>query len=144
MSPLNKALWTNLTKLKLLSKEDTSVRFLLDRSPFDDEQEERPTEQKVHVIIGRIFPKSDLYKDYAIQIEMKLTSTYPTDPPEVRLLTQIYHPNIDKDGKFCHALLMRTVRWKPGTTLVDVVRTVVDYIDHPDIDYAVNFGQSFD
>jgi hypothetical protein len=34
-SKLNKALWTNITKLKLLNKEDGSIRFLLDKSPFD-------------------------------------------------------------------------------------------------------------
>jgi len=98
-SKLNKALWTNITKLKLLSKENSSVKFLLDRSPFDEHDIETSTQQNVYVIIGRILPNSDIFKQSAIQIEMKLTSNYPLEPPEVRLLTPIYHPNVDKDGK---------------------------------------------
>lgn len=93
---LNKALWTNLTRLKLLSTTDSSSRFILDRSPFDDDDEEP---RNLYTIIGRIFPQSEIYKDYSIQIEMKLTANYPMEPPEVRFLTRIYHPNVDTDGK---------------------------------------------
>jgi ubiquitin-protein ligase len=99
MSQLNKALWTNMTKLKLLNKDNASVRFILDKSPFDEEDNESTTEQNVYVIIGRIFPNSEIFKEYSIQIEMKLTSNYPIEPPEVRLITPIYHPNVDKNGK---------------------------------------------
>jgi ubiquitin-protein ligase len=99
MNKLNKALWTNITKLKLLNKDNAPVRFLLDKSPFDDEDNESTTDQNVYVIIGRIFPNSEIFKECSIQIEMKLTSNYPTEPPEVRLITPIYHPNVDKNGK---------------------------------------------
>lgn len=46
-------------------------------------------------------------------------------------------------GKFCHQLLNNASRWKKGTTLVDVVRVVVKYMNEPDADYAVNFGTDF-
>jgi len=29
---------------------------------------------------------------------MKLTQNFPIDPPEVRFLTPVYHPNVAKDG----------------------------------------------
>ena len=96
---LNKALWTNLTRLKLLSQTDQSIRFVLDQSPFDEDDGESATEQNIYVIIGRIFPKSEIYKDYSIQIEMKLTANYPMEPPEVKFMTRIYHPNVDTDGE---------------------------------------------
>ncbi|CAF3695332.1 unnamed protein product [Rotaria sp. Silwood1] len=136
---LNKALWTNITQLKLLNKEGSSVRFLLDKSPFDEnDDDETSINNTEYVIIGRILPNSDIFKESAFQIEMKLTSNYPFEPPEVRFLTPIYPPNIDKDGKFCHPLLTKTTRWKHGTTLIDVVKAVVEHIDNPDIDYSVN------
>lgn len=94
-SKLNKSLWTNISKLKLLNEENDCVRFLLDKSPFD----ENSNKDNIYVIIGRILPKSDIFKEKSIQIEMKLTSNYPMEPPEVRILTPMYHPNIDKDGK---------------------------------------------
>lgn len=46
-------------------------------------------------------------------------------------------------GKFCHQLLNNASRWKKGTTLVDVVRVLVKYMNEPDPDYAVNFGRDF-
>ena len=38
-------------------------------------------------------------------------------------------------------MLTKTARWKIGTTLVEVVKAIVEHIDHPDIDYAVNVGK---
>ncbi len=98
-SKLNKALWTNITKLKLLNKEDAPVKFLFDKSPFNDNEDEISSQQAEYVIVGRILPNSDIFKESAFQIEMKLTSSYPFEPPEVRFLTPIYHPNIDKNGR---------------------------------------------
>ncbi|CAF3041776.1 unnamed protein product [Rotaria sp. Silwood2] len=135
---LNKTLWTNITHLKLSNKEGVSVRFLLDKSPFDEDDDETSMKNTEYVVIGRILPNSDIFKESAFQIEMKLTSNYPFEPPEVRFLTPIYHPNVDKDGKFCHPLLTKTTRWKHGTTLIDVVKAVVEHIDNPNIDYSVN------
>ena len=109
MSQLNKALWTNLTRLKLLNKGNGSVRFLLDQSPFDDEDHQSTTAKDIYVIVGRIFPNSEIFKDYAIQIEMKLTSSYPMEPPEVRFLTPVYHPNVDSNGKAIDPSIRRLI-----------------------------------
>ncbi len=51
-----------------------------------------------YVILGRIFPASYIYNQGAYHIEMKLTNTFPFDPPEVRFLTPVYHPHDGKDG----------------------------------------------
>ncbi len=37
---LNKQLWTEMIRLKLLNKLDASVRLLLDESPFDGVDDE--------------------------------------------------------------------------------------------------------
>ncbi|CAF0964173.1 unnamed protein product [Adineta ricciae] len=141
-SRLNKALWRNLTELKLLNKDNAPFKFALDKSPFreddDDESDESKQEQTELLIIGRIFPNCDTFKESAFKIEIKLTSKYPADPPEVRFLTPIYHPNITKDGKFCHPLLVKSLRWKPHTSLVEVVKVVAEHVDNPDLDYAIN------
>ncbi len=110
-SKLTKALHTDITKLKLCSKNDAPVRFLLDKSPFDDDDDDNEmnssAKPKEYVIIGRILPESDIYKEGAYQIEMKLTPTFPIDPPEVRFLTPIYHPNVGKDGRILIVFLFK-------------------------------------
>jgi ubiquitin-protein ligase len=103
---LNKELYTDIQKLKLCSKSDAPVRFLLDKSPFNDDDDDemanarKPDEDSI--VLGRIFPNSDIYNQGAYQIEIKLIKTFPIDPPEVRFNTSIYHPNVLKNGKIYH------------------------------------------
>lgn len=97
---LNKPLWINICRLKLLRKNTEPVKFILERTPFDDFDEmEQITALDEYVIIGRIFPQSDIYRESSFRIEMKLTLKYPLEAPIVRFLTPIYHPNVEQDGK---------------------------------------------
>lgn len=160
---LNKALWSSITRLKLLAESDDSNKFILEQSPFDGIDEvEAATALDEYVVIGRILPESQIYKESAFRIEMKLTSQYPKDPPTVRFLTPVYHPNIEADGKliqdqkdqiskrifivlgtFCSHLLARTSRWKTETTLDHIIKAVIKHLDEPDPDYAVTYGKKF-
>jgi ubiquitin-protein ligase len=100
---LNKDLFTDINRLKLLNTSTANPKFILDKSPFNDDgdQEEAgaSASPKDIIIIGRILPESEIYREGAYQIEMKLLPTFPFDPPDVRFLTPIYHPNVGKDGK---------------------------------------------
>jgi ubiquitin-protein ligase len=99
---LNKRLYTDITRLKLLDKPDAEVRFRLQKSPFtgdEDEDELLEKKREDYLIIGQIFPTSAIFCERSYSIEIKLTTTFPCDPPEVRFLTPMYHPNVGKDGK---------------------------------------------
>jgi ubiquitin-protein ligase len=98
---LNKKLYTDITRLRLLDRDSADVRFRLQQSPFtgdEDEEELLPEKREDYVITGQIFPTSEIFRERSYLIEMKLTKTFPLDPPEIRFLTPMYHPNIDKDG----------------------------------------------
>jgi ubiquitin-protein ligase len=143
-SGTNKRLITEITKLKALSTNtDSSVKFLLDKSPVDDQSggsRAGASNSTQNVILGRILPTSHIYNQAAYQIEIKLPAEFPFKPPEVRFVTPIYHPNVDEQGKICVDLLNSSETWKPTTPLVDVVKAVVDLIDSPKIDHALNAG----
>ncbi len=101
-SILTKALYTDITRLKLLDKDDAEVKFRLKESPFSgDEDEDELTSQKheEYVVVGQIFPNSRIYRERSYLIEMKFTKVFPINPPKIRFLTPIYHPNVGKDGK---------------------------------------------
>jgi ubiquitin-protein ligase len=103
-SQLNKALYTNMTRLQLCNTPDAPCRFRLEKSPFPDDDDDDAMaiapKTDTYFIIGRIYPNSEIFNQGAFQIEMKLTKNFPMEPPEVRFLTPIYHPNVDKkDGK---------------------------------------------
>jgi ubiquitin-protein ligase len=100
---LNKRLYTDITRLKLLDKKDAKPRFKLTQSPFtgDDNEVDQVADQprEEYLIIGQIFPMSNIYCERSYSIEIKLTKTFPADPPEVQFLTPMYHPNVGIDGK---------------------------------------------
>jgi ubiquitin-protein ligase len=98
---LNKKLYTDITRLRLLDKDGLEGRFRLQKSPFtgeEDEDELTSQDREEYTITGQIFPKSDIFRERSYLIEIKLTKTFPFDAPEVRFLTPIYHPNVAKDG----------------------------------------------
>ena len=160
---LAKRLFTEIKKLKICNTANPRIPFLLEKSPFPDEVDDEALAEfnvrKEHLLIGRIQPSADIFNQGSYQIEIKLSKTFPADPPDVRFLTPVYHPNIGKDGRnqclngnadsrwsfvgqICNELLKNTSKWSPGTFLVDVVKALVEHIDKPDLDYALRPGSS--
>jgi ubiquitin-protein ligase len=148
-SAANKRITTEVNKLSALATSaDSSVKFILEKAQNVDPTSaaSRPGNAAAasssttpsFVIIGKILPNVDVYKQAAFQIEIKLPQEFPFKPPEVRFLTPIYHPNVDDQGKICVDILNANEAWKPTTSLVDIVKAVVDVIDHPKIDHALN------
>lgn len=93
-----KRFWRELNELQRSDIcSGSSAIFSIDQTPFGEGQDtllQTPT-----VIIGRIFPCSNIYKERAFKIEIRFPPAYPYHPPVVRLLTPIYHPNATREGK---------------------------------------------
>ncbi|CAF1102393.1 unnamed protein product [Rotaria sordida] len=138
-APQTKRIITEITKLQNLATDNnpSSAKFLLDKSPVDTPGS--------NLILGRIFPRSQIYNQAAFQIEIKLPAEFPFKPPEVRFITPIYHPNVGDEGKICVEILNPSDGFKPTTTLVDIVKAVVDRIDNPSVDHALKpeIGQEY-
>jgi hypothetical protein len=58
---LNKKLYTEITRLKLLNKSDSRPRFILEQSPFNEDDDDDDDDRNDVVIVGRIFPNSEIY-----------------------------------------------------------------------------------
>ena len=54
------------------------------------------------MIIG---PPDTLYEGGFFKCHLLFPKEYPLKPPELRILTEIWHPNIDKNGKVCISIL---------------------------------------
>ena len=94
--PFSKRAWTELQILGGLSPtSDSTVKFIIDSSPFDNEGSPSATN---NTFLGRILPSSPPFNETALKIQIKLPSRYPAEPPEVRILTPIHHPNVFEDG----------------------------------------------
>ena len=61
---------------------------------------------------------------------------YPFEPPKLRFLTPIYHPNIDNAGRICHdALKMPPAgAWNPAHNVSNLLTTIRFLIAEPNAD----------
>ncbi|CAF1290551.1 unnamed protein product [Adineta ricciae] len=123
---------------------NSDVKFVLERSPFDNDDDDDDNEKITGVssnrltIIGRIFPNSAIYREGSFRIEIALPAMYPSDPPEIRFLTPIYHISVTDDGRLSSETVKRDLLWSPRRSLVEIIRALVDYIDHPNLQFILN------
>ena len=97
-SPLTKQLWNELSRIKNFTPQNNleNGKFFYEDSLFYEPHEGSSMQ---NVISGRLWPTSNIYKDHALRIEIHLPSTYPLDPPAVKIDNVIYHPNVDDKGE---------------------------------------------
>jgi hypothetical protein len=76
------------------------IKFIYEKSPLDDDDDDDTPEPTGDIIItGRLLPNSDIYRQGSIKTQIILGAKFPFQPPKVMLKTEVYHPNIAKNGK---------------------------------------------
>jgi ubiquitin-conjugating enzyme E2 T len=54
-----------------------------------------------HLEASIIGPEDSPYREGVYNLSLHIPDRYPFEPPRVRFLTPIYHPNIDSEGRIC-------------------------------------------
>merc|ERR1711920_1098582 len=72
------------------------------------------------------------YEKGTYQLELFLPEGYPMEPPKVRFLTKIYHPNIDKLGRICLDVLKD--KWSPALQIRTVLLSIQALLSAPEPD----------
>ncbi|EEA07260.1 ubiquitin-conjugating enzyme family protein [Cryptosporidium muris RN66] len=77
-------------------------------------------------------PEGTPYEGGYYKLELFLPEQYPMEPPKVRFLTKIYHPNIDKLGRICLDILKD--KWSPALQIRTVLLSIQALLSSPEPD----------
>lgn len=135
---------TLLREINLLARSIS--RTTAEQARLRERAEEVTT---VHVILE---PREGPYHGGQFEFEIYCSYNFPTDPPLVTCLTDIYHPNIgspthQEEGMVCLNLLEKDM-WSPQYTLLFVVQGLLYLLYEPnrndpltlldDVDWSVD------
>jgi len=98
------------------------------------------------MIIG---PPDTLYEGGFFKCHLFFPTEYPLRPPVLKFLTDVYHPNIEKDGKVCISILHEpgddrfgyekaSERWLPIHTVETILISVISMLADPNDESPAN------
>ncbi|XP_066911531.1 ubiquitin-conjugating enzyme E2 T-like, partial [Clytia hemisphaerica] len=88
------------------------------------------------IVLGIIILEESPYEKGVFQLDIKLTERYPFEPPSVKFITPIYHPNVDTAGRICLDLLKMPPKgsWKPSLNLSSLLQSIQLLVTNPNPD----------
>ncbi|KAK0147336.1 Ubiquitin-conjugating enzyme E2 T [Merluccius polli] len=96
------------------------------------QSEELVDELRAQIVGGDGTP----YEGGLFSLEVKVPERYPFEPPNIRFLTPIYHPNIDNAGRICHDALKLPPKgaWRPSLNISTVLTSIQLLMAEPNPD----------
>ena len=94
-------------------------------------------DDSLHVLAAQMTgPEGTPYAGGTFHLEVVIPDRYPFEPPKVRFLTPIYHPNIDSGGRICLDTLKMPPKgsWTPSLNLSTLLTTVRLLMSRPNPD----------
>jgi ubiquitin-protein ligase len=89
------------------------------------------------VVTSDLLPQTVPYKYGSYKVHITIPVDYPWKPPEIKLLTYIYHPAVMSyigSPTFCRACCSK--QWSPAYRIDQLIEILVFAIDHPEDDGA--------
>lgn len=76
------------------------------------------------------------YEKGVFKLEVIVPERYPFEPPQIRFLTPIYHPNIDSAGRICLDILKLPPKgaWRPSLSIATVLTSIQLLMSEPNPD----------
>jgi len=98
-------------------------------------------------------PKETMYAGGVFQLAMTFPTEYPMAPPELRFISDFWHPNVYPDGKVCISILhppgedemsgeLPEERWLPTQTVPTILLSVISLLSDPNFSSPANVDAS--
>ena len=96
-----------------------------------------PKEGRIDCLEAKLVgAKETAYEGGVFKLEIRLPDRYPFEPPQVKFITKIYHPNIDSAGRICLDVLKSPPQgsWKPSQNLSTILTSIQLLLSEPNPD----------
>jgi ubiquitin-conjugating enzyme E2 G1 len=97
------------------------------------------------IMIG---PHDTIFENAIIKAQLEFPYEYPNKPPVFTFLTDLFHPNIYKNGKVCISILHEGVdeynyesiseRWTPSHSVSSILMSIISMLASPNFDSPAN------
>ena len=106
-----KATNTSVNRLRNIGPNSNApVKFIVDSTPFNDDDDQPSQKEGDWIIEGRLLPQSEIYRNGAIRMQFTIPTGFPFKPPTVILKTPVFHPNVtDKGERFQRILFIENI-----------------------------------
>ncbi|OQV22636.1 Ubiquitin-conjugating enzyme E2 L3 [Hypsibius exemplaris] len=77
-----------------------------------------------------LMPEHPPYNKGAFLVDIVFPAEYPFKPPNIKLRTKIYHPNIHEQG-YVKIPIVYAGNWMPATKAEQIIQSLLEYISEP-------------
>ncbi|XP_046853489.1 ubiquitin-conjugating enzyme E2 T-like [Xenia sp. Carnegie-2017] len=91
-------------------------------------------EDRIDYLQANIVGSEDTpYVGGIFKLDILIPERYPFEPPKVKFITPIYHPNIDNSGRICLDVLKMPPKgaWKPSWNVSTVLKSIQSLMAEP-------------
>lgn len=85
------------------------------------------------VIIG---PSDTPFEDGTFRLLLLFDEQYPNKPPQVKFISEMFHPNVYASGELCLDILQN--RWSPTYDVSSILTSVQSLLNDPNISSPAN------
>ena len=99
-------------------------------------------------------PEDTVYEGGFFKAILTFPEDFPQNPPEMKFITEMWHPNIYPDGKVCISILhppgvdqfneleKAEERWRPVLGVEQILISVISMLNEPNIESPANIDAS--
>ena len=99
-------------------------------------------------------PEDTIYEGGFFKAILTFPEDFPQNPPEMKFITEMFHPNIYKDGKVCISILhppgtdnlneqeKAEERWRPVLGVEQILISVISMLNEPNCNSPANIDAS--